>query len=338
MDSDFVTYEQSFLLKELGFDRPCIGYFYKGSFIPSDTFDTGESGGFIPFDPILNKGNEDIIARPLYQQAFKWINDELRKFKNDFNISSSKFFVNFESPQDSLDELLDLVIKIKKSIQLDAEDEDLIVTSESLDSGSKLEDFNSKVQIINELKERIRRYQDENISLRAKIRSYAKNNNELKTQKEKKQDESEYLNEEVVNLISKNKKNILEIEKLKNSVVSLSRIKDKLEGDIHMKSNSIVNLEEIIDTLSEKISLLDSKIQSLEDSITENYRKFADELVEESKKTKKFLYFFIVKNKEMDKFITTASKYYLLAIERGCSESQSRLDELKADKRFSKYF
>lgn len=338
MDSDFVTYEQAFFLKELGFDKPCFGYFHKGNFIPVDTYDTGQGGGFIPFDTTLNISNPDIISRPLYQQAFRWINDELRKFKRDFNISSSKFFVNFETPQDSLDKLIDLLLKIKDSKKLEEEDKELIVTSENLDSESTIEDFNSKVQIINELKERVKRYHEENISLRAKVRSYAKNNNELKTQKEKKQDESEYLNEEVVNLISKNKKNILEIEKLRNSVVSLSRIKDKLEGDIHMKSNSIVNLEEIIDTLSEKINLLDSKIQSLEDSITENYRKFADELVEESKKTKKFLYFFIVKNKEMDKFITTASKYYLLAIERGCSESQSRLDELKADKRFSKYF
>jgi chromosome segregation ATPase len=338
MDSDFVTYEQAFILKELGFNKPCLGYFYKGNFTPVDTYDTGEGGGFIPFDTLLNINNPNIISRPLYQQAFRWINDELRKFKRDFNVNSSKFFVNFDTPQESLDKLLDLLLKIKDSKDIGEEDRDLIVNSENLDSKSTIEDFNSKVQIINELKQRVQRYHDENVSLRAKIRSYAKNNNELKTQKDKTKNESEYLNEEVINLISKNRKNVLEIEKLKNSVVSLSRIKDKLEGDIHMKSNSIVNLEEIIDTLSEKINLLDSKIQSLEDSITENYRKFADELVEESKKTKKFLYFFRVKNKEMYKFITTASKYYLLAIERGCSESQSRLDELKADKRFSKYF
>jgi chromosome segregation ATPase len=338
MDGDFVTYEQSIFLRELGFDRPCLGYFFKDKFYPCDTFDVGEGGGFVPFDTELNMGNENIVARPLYQQAFKWINDELRKFKNDFNVSSSKFYVNFESPQDSLDKLIDLLIKIKKSEELEEEDRDLIITTNTIEDKSTIEDFTSKVQIINELKERARRYQDENISLRAKIRSYAKNNNELKTQKDKKQNESEYLNDEVVNLISKNRKNVLEIEKLKNSVVSLSKIKDRLELDIHIKSNSITNLEEIIDTLYSKIKLLESKIQNNENIITENYRKFADSLVEEAKKTKKFLYFFTINNKEMDKFIQLASKYYEFAIERGCEESKIKLEELKVDKKFSKYF
>jgi chromosome segregation ATPase len=246
--------------------------------------------------------------------------------------------VNFESPQDSLDKLIDLLIKIKKSEELEEEDRDLIITTNTIEDKSTIEDFTSKVQIINELKERARRYQDENISLRAKIRSYAKNNNELKTQKDKKQNESEYLNDEVVNLISKNRKNVLEIEKLKNSVVSLSKIKDRLELDIHIKSNSITNLEEIIDTLYSKIKLLESKIQNNENIITENYRKFADSLVEEAKKTKKFLYFFTINNKEMDKFIQLASKYYEFAIERGCEESKIKLEELKVDKKFSKYF
>jgi mitochondrial fission protein ELM1 len=73
-------------------------------------------------------------------------------------------------------------------------------------------------------------------------------------------------------------------------------------------------------------------------SSAENYRKFADSLVEEAKKTKKFLYFFTINNKEMDKFIQLASKYYEFAIERGCEESKIKLEELKVDKKFSKYF
>jgi chromosome segregation ATPase len=345
MNSDFVTYEQAMILKELGFDRDCIGYFIKDKFIPCDTYDlAGTGGGFVPFDTKLNLKNDDIVARPLYQQAFKWINDELRKYKKQFNVNSSKFYVNFENLSDSLDGLIDILIKIKTSQRLDEDDNTLIAKTEHLDGKSTIEDFASKAPIINELQERLKRYSDENISLKAKIRSYAKDNNDLKNQKEKKQIESEYLNEEVVNLISKNKKNVLEIERLKNSVVSLSRIKDKLEDDLRIRNNTINNLEEIIDTLNLKIELLNSKIESLnsgienrENIILENYIKFADDLVEEAKETKKVLNYFTVNNKEMERFIRLANKYYQIAIEYGCEDSQIKLDELKKDKRFSKY-
>jgi hypothetical protein len=296
MDIDFATYEQSMILRELGFDRPCMGYFLRGNFIPCDTFDTKEGGGFVPFDPKLNFKNKDIIARPLYQQAFRWINDELRKFKKDFDVNSSNFFVNFEVPQDSLDKLINLLLNLKQSKSLGEEYKDVIVTPDNLDDKTTVEDFSSKINIINELSERLKRLNDENISLKAKIRSYAKNYDEIKKQREKKQDESEYLNEEVVNLISKNKKNILEIEKLKNSFLSINKIKEKLEVDLQSKKEEIEILKEKLEvdlqSKTEEIEILEEKINILE----ENLYHSKTQIIELEKKTKKrrFLWFFCV--------------------------------------------
>lgn len=290
MDIDFATYEQSMILRELGFDRPCMGYFFKGNFIPCDAFDTGQGGGFVPFDPKLNFNNKDIIARPLYQQAFRWINDELRKFKKDFNVDSSKFFINFESPQDSLNKLIELLLKVKDSKNIGEDDKEIIVTNENLDSNSTIEDFSSKVQIINELKDRVKRYHEENISLRAKIRSYSRSNNELKNQKDKTKSESDYLNEEVVNLISKNKKNILEIEKLKNSFISISKVKEKIEIELQQKTEELELLEEKNEKLLEKNKILEENLSQSLNQIMEMEKNLKE--MEKKPKVRKFPWLF----------------------------------------------
>jgi hypothetical protein len=63
MENEFVTYEQALALKELGFDEPCIGYYYNGKlcFDSSGVNLTGPSGE----QPL-----------PLYQQAFSWFREK----------------------------------------------------------------------------------------------------------------------------------------------------------------------------------------------------------------------------------------------------------------------
>jgi hypothetical protein len=62
MNKDFVPYEQSLSLRELGFNEPCIKYFWTDGMFAKNYEN--------PFNH--NKRNNTISA-PLYQQAFHWL-------------------------------------------------------------------------------------------------------------------------------------------------------------------------------------------------------------------------------------------------------------------------
>ena len=76
MNKEFVPYEESLTLKELGFDEPCIAFYYnKTKFLK-----LGDNP-----DYLINKrkasyvfGNEeyDVTLAPLYQQAFRWFREK----------------------------------------------------------------------------------------------------------------------------------------------------------------------------------------------------------------------------------------------------------------------
>jgi hypothetical protein len=55
MEKEFIPYEQALALKELGFDEPCIGYYYNVN---------------ICFD------SPGVNITPLYQQAFRWFREK----------------------------------------------------------------------------------------------------------------------------------------------------------------------------------------------------------------------------------------------------------------------
>jgi len=63
MNKEFVTYEQAMALKELGFDEPCIGYYYNGKLC----FDS-------PGVNLTGPSGEQPL--PLYQQAFRWFREK----------------------------------------------------------------------------------------------------------------------------------------------------------------------------------------------------------------------------------------------------------------------
>jgi hypothetical protein len=70
MEKEFIPYEQSLALKELGFDEQCF------SFYDSDG-ELYESEGY--YKKGYNVFDEEVIA-PLYQQAFRWFREKYELF------------------------------------------------------------------------------------------------------------------------------------------------------------------------------------------------------------------------------------------------------------------
>jgi len=62
MNKEFVPYEPSLALKELGFDEPCFGYYnYNGTHF---------------FDYKPKTDDKNLTKAPLYQQAFRWFREK----------------------------------------------------------------------------------------------------------------------------------------------------------------------------------------------------------------------------------------------------------------------
>ena len=75
MTTEFITYEQSLALKELGFDEPCFGrYYYKESY-PMLNPQSEETELVFEFSQYI-KQTEATILSPLYQQAFRWFREK----------------------------------------------------------------------------------------------------------------------------------------------------------------------------------------------------------------------------------------------------------------------
>ena len=62
MNKEFAPYEPSLVLKELGFDEPCFGYYnYNGTHF---------------FDYKPKTDDKNLTKAPLYQQAFRWFREK----------------------------------------------------------------------------------------------------------------------------------------------------------------------------------------------------------------------------------------------------------------------
>jgi len=70
IEKEFIPYQQSLDMKELGFDEPCLGLYHNDK----------------TFYPTQCKSHEEyhgqVCSAPLYQQAFRW-------FREKYNIISS---------------------------------------------------------------------------------------------------------------------------------------------------------------------------------------------------------------------------------------------------------
>lgn len=69
MEKDFVPYEIALELKEIGFDEPCLGWYYLDEGLPV----------FIPNYQDLRKQH---VKAPLFQQAFRWFREKYKLFSS----------------------------------------------------------------------------------------------------------------------------------------------------------------------------------------------------------------------------------------------------------------
>jgi hypothetical protein len=67
MNKEFVPYQESLALKELGFDEPCFGYWNIDPQIKTPYFNMVK-----PFE------HDWCLPAPLYQQAFRWFREKYK--------------------------------------------------------------------------------------------------------------------------------------------------------------------------------------------------------------------------------------------------------------------
>ena len=65
MTEHFLNYDQSLVVKELGFNEPCLAYWNIDPYLPKPTFNLVK-----PFD------HEWCVPAPLKQQVFRWFRDK----------------------------------------------------------------------------------------------------------------------------------------------------------------------------------------------------------------------------------------------------------------------
>jgi hypothetical protein len=64
MEKEFIPYQQALELKELGFDEPCIKYYWTDGM-----FAKGYE------DPFNYNKRDNVISAPTYSQAFRWFRE-----------------------------------------------------------------------------------------------------------------------------------------------------------------------------------------------------------------------------------------------------------------------
>ena len=70
MKNEFIPYEEALVLKELGFDEKCVGYYqtFKGEIFDLDTVSSEVC------ERLCSK--DTFTKAPLYQQAFRWFREK----------------------------------------------------------------------------------------------------------------------------------------------------------------------------------------------------------------------------------------------------------------------
>ena len=73
IEKEFIPYEQALVLKELGFDEPCLGYYYT---LNGKDWEFGENESYNLLDEIYNIGPKFSLLAPIYRQAFKFFREK----------------------------------------------------------------------------------------------------------------------------------------------------------------------------------------------------------------------------------------------------------------------
>jgi len=99
MEKEFIPYQQALDLKELGFDEPCIKYYWTDGM-----FSKGYEN---PFN--YNK-RDNVISAPTFSQAFRWFR-EVYGLKHDIDDDNvgTKFYYKIRSYTDKFDNYDDII-------------------------------------------------------------------------------------------------------------------------------------------------------------------------------------------------------------------------------------
>jgi hypothetical protein len=102
VESLFVPYREALALRELGFDEPCLSYYFSdGTFNDAseedDTLYPGDPRFHSDTNSSLSEYLEDElkyngIAAPLYQQAFRWFREKHGLSSWIYNSDTNKYF------------------------------------------------------------------------------------------------------------------------------------------------------------------------------------------------------------------------------------------------------
>ncbi len=77
MKNEFITYEQSVALKELGFDERCFGHYNpNGVFFWKILCSDEDNDHTLSVKDIMEHVADGYVEAPLYQQAFRWFREK----------------------------------------------------------------------------------------------------------------------------------------------------------------------------------------------------------------------------------------------------------------------
>ena len=97
MNNEFVPYEQALALKEIGFDKPCFGYY------------TGDKMHLV-IRPLMLRANElesYVVTAPTFSQAFRWFREKYELHSTITSISQESWQWHITKPGESLGKLYD---------------------------------------------------------------------------------------------------------------------------------------------------------------------------------------------------------------------------------------
>jgi hypothetical protein len=89
MNKEFVPYELAVKLKQLGFDKPCFGY-YKKTSLGNDSQNLVIQQTEIGFYNVILIPEHTRILAPLFQQAFRWFREK-NQLDTSINTVYSKY-------------------------------------------------------------------------------------------------------------------------------------------------------------------------------------------------------------------------------------------------------
>jgi hypothetical protein len=130
MEKEFIPYQQSLELKELGFDEPSLGRFYTKP--KCKMFGIDEEERYYPIKNTPKKlyilgehfvlNDDNVITAPLYQQVFRWFREKYNAHIYPQKFTDNTWYVSwgdwespvFETYEEAELECLNKLIEIAK--------------------------------------------------------------------------------------------------------------------------------------------------------------------------------------------------------------------------------